>query len=182
MLLHQFSDPDNTIVVTVTNPPNPQGQFVPPPYDTLEQDLTPIEIFLTTVKPKNFIWGMDANSKHSLWHSPTTDTRGRMLVDFLSLHGLLTVNEKDGPSYSGPTGDSWIDITVTSIDLAHKIQNWRVSEECTLSDQNLILFNLRTLNHKNHSKRTTDHTTRKCATQVGTWNLFQQKVFQSGQQ
>jgi hypothetical protein len=95
---------------------------------------------------------MDANSKHSLWHSPTTDTRGRMLVDFLSLHGLNTVNEKDGPTYSGLTGDSWTDITVTSIDLAHKIQNWRVSEEYTPSDHNLILFNIITLNHKSHSK------------------------------
>jgi hypothetical protein len=55
---------------------------------------------------------MDANSKHSMWYSPTTDTRGRLLVDFLSAHGLLTANEKDGPTYSGPTGSSWIDITV----------------------------------------------------------------------
>jgi hypothetical protein len=55
MLLHQFSDPDNTIVVTVTNPPVHIVSSYLPAYDTLEQDLTLIETFLTTVKPKNFI-------------------------------------------------------------------------------------------------------------------------------
>jgi hypothetical protein len=57
-----------------------------------------------------------------MWYSPTTDTRGRMLVDFLSSHGLLTANVKDGPTYSGPTGVSWIDITVTPISSAHRIK------------------------------------------------------------
>jgi hypothetical protein len=64
-------------------------------------------------------------------NSPTTDVRGRILVDFLSLHGLITANEKDSPTYSGPTGESWIDITVTTLNSAHRIQNWRVSEEST---------------------------------------------------
>jgi len=129
MLLHNFSNPDNAIVVTPTNPPIHIASSYLPPYDTLEQGLVPIETFLTSVKPLNFIWGLDANSKHSIWYSPTTDTRGRLLVDFLSSHGLLTANEKDGPTYSGPIGVSWIDITVTTIDSALRIQNWRVSEE-----------------------------------------------------
>jgi hypothetical protein len=32
-----------------------------------------------------------------MWYSPTIDTRGRLLVDFLTSHGLLAANEKDGP-------------------------------------------------------------------------------------
>jgi hypothetical protein len=134
------------------------------------------------VKPKNFVWGMDTNSKHRLWHSPTTDNRGRMLVDFLSSHGLLTVNEKDGPTYSGPTGESWIDITASSIDLVHKIQNWRLSEENTLSDHNHILCRLRIHRNDIHSNRTTSQSTRKFTTQVGNWKLFQQRVLQHRQQ
>ena len=58
---------------------------------------------------------MDANSKHKLWHSPKTDIRGRILADFLSSHRLLTINEMDGPTYSGPTGESWTDVTAASI-------------------------------------------------------------------
>ena len=151
MFLHQFSNPDNTIVVTTTDPPIHIASSYLPPYDSLDQDLTTIETFLTTAKPTYFIWELDANSKHSLWHSPTIDSRGRVLVDFFSSHGLLTKNEKDGPTYSGPTGESWIDITASSSDLAHKIQNWRFSEENTLSDHNLILYSMWTNNkHSSH--------------------------------
>ena len=105
-----------------------------------------------------------------------------MLVEFFSSHGLLTINEKDGPAYSGLTGESWIDITASSIDLARKIQNWRISEDNTLSEHNLILFSLMTHNNAVHSNRTTSHPTRKFATQVGNWRLFQQKVVQHRQQ
>jgi len=125
---------------------------------------------------------MDANSKHRLWHSQKTDMRGRIVADFLSSHGLLIINEKDGPTDSGPTGESWIDITAARIDVAHKILNWRVSEETMLSDYNLILFSLKTYNHNMHLNRTTGHLTRKYAIQVGNWNLFQQRVLQHSHQ
>jgi hypothetical protein len=117
-----------------------------------------------------------------MWYSPTTDTRGRTLVDFLSLHGLLTANVKDFPTYSGPTGVSWIDITVTKINSAHRIQNWRVSEECTLSDHNLILFYLTTHAANRYLNRSACNFTRKFATQVSNWPLFYHEIQQKGQQ
>ena len=125
---------------------------------------------------------MNANSKRRLWHSPKTDLRGRILADFLSSHGVLTINEKDGPTYSGPTGESWIDITAATIDLAHKVLNWRVSEENTLPDHNIILFSLKTRSNDTLSNRITSHYTRKYATQLGNWNLFQQRVLQQRHQ
>jgi hypothetical protein len=91
-------------------------------------------------------------------------------VDFLSLHGLITANEKDSPTYSGPTGESWIDITVTTINSALSVQNWEVSEECTQSDHNRILFNLRIQRNNRNLKRMASDFTRKFATQVGNWN------------
>jgi len=51
MLLHNFSNPDNVIVVMSTNPPMHIASSYLPPYDTLEQDLTPTEAFLTSVNP-----------------------------------------------------------------------------------------------------------------------------------
>jgi hypothetical protein len=108
---------------------------------------------------------MDANSKDKLWYSPKTDTRGRILADFLSSHGLLTMNEKDGPTYSGPTGKSRIYVTAASIGVAHKILNWMVSEETTLSDHNLILFSLRTRKDITQLNRTPGLHTRKYVTQ-----------------
>ena len=176
MLLQQFLNSDNTIVLVTTNPQIYIVSSYLPPYDTLEQDLKAIETFITSVKPTNLIWGLDANSKHSIWFSPTTDKRGKTLVNFLALHGLITVNEKDGPTYCGPTGVSWIDITATTIKAAHKVQNWRISEECTQSDHNLIEFQYRIQPHKHNLNRVDGEYTRKYATQVGKWNQFQAKI------
>ena len=101
-------------------------------------------------------------------------------MDFFSSHSLLTINEKDGPTYSGPAGESWIDITASSSDLAHKIQNWRISEENTQSDHNLILYSLWT-NNNTPCTNNDNHHTRKFATQVGNWSLFQQNITQHKQ-
>ena len=106
---------------------------------------------------------------------PTTDNRGKTLVDSLSLHGLITANEKDSPTYFGLTGESWIDITVTTIKSAQNVQNWRVNKECTQSD-NLILFELSIQRNNKNLNRTAGDYTRKNATQVGNWKLFQKIV------
>jgi len=63
LLLQQYSNSDNVIVTVSTNPQLYLASSYLTPYDTLEQDLQPIETFLTAVKPANFIWGLDANSK-----------------------------------------------------------------------------------------------------------------------
>jgi hypothetical protein len=94
-------------------------------------------------------------------------------VDFLSLHGLITANENNSPTYCGPIGESWIDITLTTVKSAQYVQNWRVSEECTQSDHNLILFKLSIHRHNKNLNRTAGEYKRKYATQVGNWNLFQ---------
>jgi len=98
------------------------------------------------------------------------------------LHGLITTNGKDSPTYCGPTGESWIDITVTTIKSALSVQNWEVSEECTQSDHNFVTFDLRIQRNSNNLKRTAGDFTRKFATQVGNWNLFQIKVKKCSQQ
>jgi hypothetical protein len=54
ILLHNFSNPDNILVVTSTSQPIYIVRCYLPPYDTLEQDLTPIKKFSNfckTLKP-----------------------------------------------------------------------------------------------------------------------------------
>jgi hypothetical protein len=176
ILLQQYSNSDNTIALVTTDPQLYIASTYLPPYDTMEQDLTAIETFLTSVKPSNLIWGLYINSKHSLWSSPTTDKRGKTQVNSLALHGLITVNKKDGPTYCGPTGVRWIDITATIIKAAPKIQNWRISEECTKSDHNQIEFQFNIQTHKNNLNTINGVYTRKYATQVGNRNQFQAKI------
>ena len=175
--IHNHSNPDNIIITTTsTNPPLYLASSYLPPYDTLEQDLSTIESFLTFSKPTNFVWGLDANSKHPTWHSPITDPRGRKITEFLTAQSLITVNEKDGPTFAGAQGNSWIDITATTINAAHNIQNWHVSKEETLSDHNLIIYNIINQRPSANITRQVSHSTRKFATQVGKRNLYKQKL------
>ena len=94
-------------------------------------------------------------------------------MEFLSVHGLITANEKDSPTYCGQTGENWIDIAVKTIKSAQKVQNWRVSEECTLSDHSLIPFELTIQRNNKNLNRTASDYTRKYGTQVGNWKVFQ---------
>lgn len=180
ILLHSFSTADNVFVAMSTNPSFYIASSYLPPYDTLVQDLSPIQAFLNSMNPVNLIWGLDSNCKHNMWYSPITDARGRTLVEFLSEHGLITVNEKDGPTFSGAQGDSWIDITATTTNIAHRVLNWHVSEEDTQSDHNLINFNLSIRTSSNNLTRQVSNSTRQFATQVGNWKLFQHKIRQMG--
>ena len=60
--------------------------------------------------------------------------------------------------------------------MAHKILNWRINEEATLSDHNLILFSPKTRNDITQLNRTTGLHTRKYATQASNWYSFKQGV------
>ena len=65
--------------------------------------------------------------------------------------------------------------------MVHKIQDWRISEENTLSDHNLILFSLGTNNNATPSNIAAGQQIRKFATQVGNWRFFSQKITQHAQ-
>ena len=72
-------------------------------------------------------------------------------------------------------------ISESTINSALIVENWEVIEECTQSDHNLILFDLRIQGNKNLNRMDSDFT-RKFATKVGNWNLFELKVKQCSQQ
>jgi hypothetical protein len=52
MLLQQFSNSDNTIVLVNTNPLLYIASSYLPPYGTLEQDLEAIETFINAINPQ----------------------------------------------------------------------------------------------------------------------------------
>ena len=179
ILMQQFSSPDTVVIATSSNPPTYFVSTYLPPYNTLAQDLVAIEHFLNTIKLANLIWGLDSNCKHSSWYSPVTDATGRMLMQFLTQNGLLTVNEKDLPTFSDALGDSWIDITASTLNSADRVKRWNVSDEETLSDDNLILFEIMTNRPHTTVKREAINTTRKFTTQVGNWHLFHRDLLKN---
>ena len=66
--------------------------------------------------------------------------------------------------------------------LCHIIHNWRISEESTKSDHNLIFFNLMMHNANMDLNQIACKSTTKFATQVGNWKLDRLKIQQNKQQ
>nr|CAD7461046.1 unnamed protein product [Timema tahoe] len=100
----------------------------------------------------------DANAKSPMWHSQITIRgdrrndagrpcrRGRALEEFIYGHGLEVVNQPDNPpTYRGRAGvTNNIDVTLCNAESVTMVEGWRVVEGATVSDHNLIVFDIAT--------------------------------------
>ncbi|GLV33529.1 hypothetical protein CBL_20258, partial [Carabus blaptoides fortunei] len=84
------------------------------------------------------ILGMDANSKSPVWGSPTEDNRGISLAEALEDMEMTVINQGDTPTFDGPRGTSFIDITAVTAALYPRIQDWDIPEEESASDHRYI--------------------------------------------
>jgi len=112
------------IVVASTNPQLYIACSYLPPYDTLEQDLTPIGTFLTAVKLTNFIRGLDATANTAYGSAPPQTTGEN--------NGELRNNTRI--DYSKRKGQTYIQRTDRSkLDRHHSYDN-KVGPKCSQLD------------------------------------------------
>ncbi|GJQ86899.1 hypothetical protein Trydic_g22000, partial [Trypoxylus dichotomus] len=78
--------------------------------------------------------GLDANSKSTLWNSPTEDWRGRELETVLEDNSLVVLNNNEEPTFIGHRGSSFIDFTAVNFRAYEMIDGWHLSDDETLSD------------------------------------------------
>ena len=82
--------------------------------------------------------GMDSNA-HSVLCGNETNGRGEWLEEFILDSDLIVENQGLKPTFIGRQTSTIIDITLT---LNTELNNWKVTDEVTLSDHTLIRFNL----------------------------------------
>jgi hypothetical protein len=123
-----------TIFASVYQPP--QHEFQPP-----TQELRKIVQYASANKLP-LIVGCDTNGHHQMWGSKSNNTRGNNLANYILSENLQSVNEGNTPTFVSANGETIIDVTFTTADIANKISNWHVSDEETLSDHRYIRFNL----------------------------------------
>jgi hypothetical protein len=87
---------------------------------------------------KQVLLAGDFNAKSAAWGSRSEDHRGEALADLLAESDMVVQNRGCDPTFSGPHGNSTIDITVTSVGLARRLNAWRVDKREMLSDHLLI--------------------------------------------
>ena len=180
ILINRYSNRDQ-VVIKLTLPGLQTylvSTYLPSDGDLL-QDLSPIQQFLINERPKNIVWCLDSNCKHVSWYSPVTDRRGITFFDFLKEYNLFTINEESGPTFSGARGKSWIDITVTSPTLLHKLTCWSILPDDFLSDHEAIGFQA-SLDSTVDLRRGTESSTRRYATHKGNLENFKSRVQVAG--
>lgn len=114
--------------------------------------LDDIEDFLQEYTAKSLIIGGDFNARSTVWSMPTTNRRGKAIIEMATRIGLVVANLGSTTTYRRPGfGESIPDITLASEDLIGKVHNWRVLEMENGSDHQYISFAV-----QNHTQRSTD--------------------------
>ncbi|KAL5271561.1 hypothetical protein ACHWQZ_G001999 [Mnemiopsis leidyi] len=88
------------------------------------------------------IAGIDSNAHHVAWGHPSTNDRGRKLLQAISANGLIICNTGNKPTFVGKLGHSVIDLTICNPLGLNLIRDWRVNSGKSLSDHEVISFNL----------------------------------------
>ncbi|XP_073979889.1 uncharacterized protein [Rhodnius prolixus] len=85
----------------------------------------------------------DFNARATEWGMPTTDARGRYILEMAARLGLSVANSGNTPTFRRPGQLGTVpDITLVSDVLAQQVKNWRVLEDYTGSDHQYIIFYL----------------------------------------
>ena len=92
------------------------------------------------------IIGADANAHHHIWGSSDTNTRGECILDFLLCNNLVVVNKGTEPTFVVANRKEVLDITIISATHQQLIENWRVSNDCSLSDHRYFEFSFQGIN------------------------------------
>ena len=93
----------------------------------------------------HIIYGCDANSHHEIWGSSDVNTRGEHLLEFLIANRLRLLNVGIKPTFSNRVRKEVIDITFCTESVVGKVEEWRVSNEPSLSDHSYITFKINTM-------------------------------------
>nr|CAI5835676.1 unnamed protein product [Callosobruchus analis] len=82
----------------------------------------------------------DLNVKSPQWGSPIADKRGLYLSDWIAQSDLVVHNTGNKPTFSRGLTQSYIDVTISTSNLAKDIDKWEVLDEESLSDHHFIYF------------------------------------------
>lgn len=116
------------------------------PYDSLIGPPGPLIEQLTgfcSLNKHTLVIACDANSHHIVWGSSDINPRGTELLEFLTSYNLSIHNRGCEPTFVTSRRMEVIDITFGSSDSEGLINNWRVSDEPSLSDHRAIVFELK---------------------------------------
>ncbi|XP_041984091.1 uncharacterized protein LOC121736777 [Aricia agestis] len=121
-----------TVVGVYFSPNRPLAEF--------EALLLRLTAYIEGSSPPVVVAG-DFNAKSTLWGSPATNARGRVVEDWLITTGLVVANRGAVSTCVRRQGESIVDLTLVSSSIARRVSDWQVLGNTeTLSDHLYISF------------------------------------------
>jgi len=103
--------------------------------------LLKIEAIIQHAKGVSVLIAMDSNSRSTSWHDILTNTRGRILEEFLMSKQLPKMNEEsDYTTFRNRRGSSNIDLTVIGNQFLRTVVELKISEQESCSDHGIIRY------------------------------------------
>jgi len=96
----------------------------------------------------------DFNSKSGAWDSPIEDTRGARLADLMASMDLIACNQGGLPTFVRGNSGTYIDVTFVDSRRTHKVGNWAVHEEESLSLHRYITYSISSLQDSENQSNT----------------------------
>ncbi|KFM69830.1 Retrovirus-related Pol polyprotein from type-1 retrotransposable element R1, partial [Stegodyphus mimosarum] len=113
------------------------------PQEDMGPNLHILENIFSNLRRSQHVITGDFNAHHDMWHYNNTDNRGHTLADFIAPHNLYIHNlSSDTPTFETANGKRWPDLTLSTLSISSKIQEWKVLDDPSHSDHNYISFAL----------------------------------------
>ena len=154
MLIQQLSDSDAvTVEITIGNLNIILVSMYCDWEKPIEPDLAKMEFAIQHAKGTAVLFATDSNARSTMWHDKLTNTRGRILEEFLTSKQLYIVNkDSNNTTFRNSLGTSDIDLTIISTHLLNNVTGWTICDQESISDHNFIKFDIKQSRDTLHSE------------------------------
>lgn len=120
------------------------------------------------------IIGGDFNAKCTTWGGDTEDRRGIRLAELFETYDLTVLNDGSGPTFVGPRGNSYIDVTAADFTAYREIERWEVDVDGVLTEHKLVTWVVKADRANNEQANVADRAVRFCNRKAD-WGKFRDK-------
>jgi hypothetical protein len=142
MLIQQLSDTDRVVVEIIKG--SLKIILVSMYFDRetpIEHDLVKFEVVMRHAKGTGVLIATGSNARSTLWHDTLTNTRGRILEEFITSNQLYIMNEEcSNTTFRNHMGTSNIDLTIISPQLIKSVSGWAINDQESISDHSIIKY------------------------------------------
>ena len=100
-----------------------------------------MELTMHHAKDTAVLFALDSNARSTLWYDTLTNTRGRILEEFITNKELYIMKEEGSyTTFRNRLGSSNIDLSVISSQPFNSLSGWVISDQESISHHSIIKY------------------------------------------